>query len=65
MSGGVTAEETGGESRPIRERIRESILLDGDRLAVTGLALLVAFVLRTATVTQRTAATLPFTTPEQ
>lgn len=29
------------------------------------LALLVAFILRTATVTQRTAATLPFTTPEQ
>ncbi|USZ69847.1 hypothetical protein NGM10_15695 (plasmid) [Halorussus salilacus] len=29
------------------------------------LALLVAFILRTATVAQRTAATLPFTTPEQ
>ena len=29
------------------------------------LALLIAFILRTATVTQRTAATLPFTTPEQ
>jgi len=29
------------------------------------LALLVSFILRTATVTQRTAATLPFTTPEQ
>ena len=34
-------------------------------VAFLPLALLVSFILRTATVTQRTAATVPFTTPEQ
>lgn len=53
----------GGETFPM-----ENVRLLVPVAATVGflpLALLVAFILRTATVTQRTAATLPFTTPEQ
>ncbi|WP_440006920.1 hypothetical protein [Halomicrococcus sp. SG-WS-1] len=49
------------------DRAREWLLLDGNRLVVglLPLSILFSYILRTATVTERTAAAIPFTTPEQ